>query len=217
MNSNKCYALLVFDWDGTLMDSAPKIVDSFHHAIADLQLAPRTDQEIAHVIGLGLSEAILVLYPDEPLPRRDALMDAYRQHYLNVSEIATPLFATVAETLQTLHARGYQLAVATGKSRRGLDRSLSLSGLSDLFAMTRCAEETRSKPDPLMLQDIMHSLNYLPAQTLMIGDSEYDLAMAVNAGVASLAVSYGVHDCQRLLAHQPLACIHQLNELLEYV
>ncbi len=213
----KSYTLLVFDWDGTLMDSVPRIISCFHAAIAELRLAPRSDESIAGMIGLGLMEAILALYPQESLVRRQALMDSYRHHYLHVSEIATPLFEGVAETLQTLHSRGYKLAVATGKSRQGLQRSLALSGLTDLFLLTRCAEETRSKPDPLMLQEMMHTLGGSPEQTLMIGDSEYDLQMAANAGVRSVAVSYGVHDCERLLTHQPITCIHQLNELLEYV
>ncbi len=213
----KNYALLVFDWDGTLMDSAPRIVNSFQVAIASLSLPTRTDEELAHVIGLGLGEAILSLYPQETLERRTALMDAYRHHYLYVSELATPLFEGVTDTLHALFARGYQLAVATGKSRRGLDRSLRDSGLGELFVATTCAEETRSKPDPLMLQELMRSLKRTPSETLMIGDSEYDLGMAVNAGVASVAVSYGVHDCQRLLQHKPLGCIHYINELLEYV
>ncbi len=213
----KHYSLLVFDWDGTLMDSAPRIVNSFHTAINELQLPSRTDQAISHVIGLGLTEAILVLYPDEPLKRRNALMEAYRHHFLNISTLSTPLFDGVEETLHTLQAQGYQLAVATGKSRRGLDRSLQQSGLGELFLLTRTAEETRSKPDPLMLQEIMQQLQHAPADTLMIGDSEYDLGMAVNAGVDSIAVSYGVHDCKRLLQHHPITCIHHFNELLEHV
>ncbi len=210
----KPFELLVFDWDGTLMDSEARIVDSFQASIAELHLPRRTDQQIRFIIGLGLEESIQRLYPDEFNHQLALnLMEHYRQHFFSPTAVATPLFPNTAEVLHELVSSGYQLAVATGKSRRGLNEALQQTRLQDLFVATRCAEETFSKPHPLMLQEILAELS-IPAQAaLMIGDTDYDLQMAINAGVAAAAVSYGVHERAHLLACNPLICLDNLNEL----
>jgi len=206
------FRLLVFDWDGTLMNSAPRIVDSFQRTIAELKLAPRSDQQLAEKIGLGLSEAIRRLYPNENTHIRQALLEGYR-HRFKISSIETPLFSGITDLISDLHQQGYILAVATGKSRTGLDRSLQYSALGHYFRILRCSEQTQSKPHPQMLLEIMQVLNIKPEHTLMIGDTEYDLEMANNAGTASLAVDYGSHQRNRLLACQPLDCVSSLEGL----
>ena len=213
---SKPFSLLVFDWDGTLMDSAARIVASFQVTITQFGLEPRTPNQIRHIIGLGLDMAIATLFPQIPASLRQQIAQCYRSHFTNLS-LPTPLFPGVTETLQTLHAAGYQLAVATGKSRAGLKQALVDSGLSDLFHCSRCAEETCSKPHPQMLQEIMAELKVLPSATLMIGDTEYDLQMANNAQVGAVAVNYGVHDPSHLLTFQPLICLDTLPELLTWL
>lgn len=210
------FSLLVFDWDGTLMDSQARIVASFQATIAQLGLEPRTPTQIRHIIGLGLDIAIATLFPQTSALLRQQIAQYYRSHFFNLN-LPMPLFPGVAETLQTLHAAGYKLAVATGKSRAGLNLALADSGLSNLFQGSRCAEETGSKPHPQMLQEIMAELNVLPPATLMIGDTEYDLQMANNAKVGAIAVTYGVHDKAHLLTFQPLICLDTLPELLDWL
>lgn len=213
----KPFKLLVFDWDGTVMDSVARIVNSFQAAIATLDLAPRSDQEIRVIIGLGLAEAIQRLYPDIDAPHAMQLIELYRQHFFSPTAVATPLFPDAAAVLQDLADAGYQLAVATGKSRHGLNQALQQTGLQDLFVATRCAEETFSKPHPLMLQEILAELAVPAQHALMIGDTDFDLQMATNAGVASVAVSYGVHEKAQLLACNPLICLDNLRQLPEWL
>ena len=212
----KPFSLLIFDWDGTLMDSAARIVASFQATITQLSLEPRTPAQIRHIIGLGLDIAIATLFPQTTASLRQQITQCYRSHFTNLN-LPTPLFPGVTETLTTLHAVGYQLAIATGKSRAGLKQALTDSGLSNLFHCSRCAEETCSKPHPQMLQEIMAELNVLPSATLMIGDTEYDLQMANNAKVGAVAVNYGVHDPSHLLTFQPLICLDTLPELLTWL
>jgi phosphoglycolate phosphatase len=210
----KPFELLVFDWDGTLMDSEVRIVNSFQASIAELHLPPRTDQQIRFIIGLGLEEAIRQLYPNEFNHQfASDLVECYRQYFFSPTAVATPLFPDAAEVLHELVATGYQLAVATGKSRRGLNEALQQTGLQNLFVTTRCAEETFSKPHPLMLQEILAELAVPAHAALMVGDTDYDLRMATNAGMGAVAVSYGVHEKEHLLACSPLICLDNLNEL----
>ena len=209
----KTFRLLVFDWDGTLMDSEDRIVGSAKGAMTDLGLEPRSDEAIRDIIGLGLREAMQVLYPELHPETHTALVERYRVRFLAEGGIPMPLFPGAHETLTALRREGYLLAVATGKGRRGLDHVLAESGLAPLFAATRCADETRSKPHPQMLLELMATLGTGPDETLMIGDSEYDLQMALEAGVPSLGVSYGVKDCERLLDYRPLACLDAIEEL----
>lgn len=214
----KPFKLLIFDWDGTVMDSVARIVNSFQASIAELDLPPRTDQEIRVIIGLGLEQAIEQLYPQEYSPRfAQRLINHYREHFFSPTAVATPLFPDAANVLQQLSDNGYQLAVATGKSRRGLNEAMIQTGLRPLFAATRCAEETFSKPHPLMLQEILDELVVSSSEAVMIGDTDFDLQMATNAGMAGVAVSYGVHDRERLLACDPLVCLDSLSELPEWL
>lgn len=209
----KSFKLLVFDWDGTVMDSVARIVSSFQSAISDLDLPRRTDQEIRIIIGLGLEQAIQRLYPEISRSQMAQLIEHYRQYFFSPTAVATPLFPDADKVLRDLVDAGYQLAVATGKSRHGLNEALQQTGLKELFMATRCAEETFSKPHPRMLQEILDELAIPASQALMIGDTDFDLQMAINAGVASVAVSYGVHEKSQLLACNPLTCLDNLREL----
>jgi len=209
----KKYSLLVFDWDGTLMDSQAQIVNCMKSAIVELGLESRTDKQISDIIGLGLEEAIVSLYPliDGKLVIKAA--QTYREFYLYKDKTPSPLFAGAKEVIISLKDAGYDLAVATGKSRRGLDKGLSETGMGELFPITRCADETRSKPHPQMLEEILVDYNTDASKALMIGDSEYDLQLANNAKVDGFAVSYGVHNLIRLLKQDPIGFIDDIQQL----
>ncbi|MGH8453381.1 MAG: HAD-IA family hydrolase [Nevskiales bacterium] len=194
------YDLIVFDWDGTLMDSAGHIVAAMQHAIRGLGLPVRSDTQLSELIGLGLNDAFARLYPELNTAATLKLLSQYRQHFLNPPVPEAVLFSGVQETLQQLHAAGYRMAVATGKSRRGLDRALDETGLKPLFVASRCADECASKPDPQMLNEILWECAVEPARALMVGDTEYDMAMARNADVIALGVACGVHEPARLRA-----------------
>jgi phosphoglycolate phosphatase len=207
------FRLLVFDWDGTLMDSAARIVACIQAAMRDTGMAVLQEAPIKNIIGLGLQEAFATLCPQAGAELRAVLVERYRHHFLIADPTPSALFPGALELLQQLHRDGYLLAIATGKGRRGLDKVLEETGLGALFHVTRCADETASKPSPHMLLEIMERAGVAPAQTLMIGDTEYDLQMARNAGVHALAVSYGVHERTRLLQCGPLGCLDSLTEL----
>ncbi len=206
------FDLIVFDWDGTLLDSQEQIVGSMLATCADLAMAPPPREAIKDIIGLGLPEALDALFPGTGPEVRLRITDTYRHHFLGTTTVSK-LFPGVSDTLHELYAQGYLLAIATGKGRRGLDRSLAETGLEALFHATRCADEAFSKPHPQMLLDLLDLLGVEPAHTLMVGDTEYDMRMADNAGTASLAVNYGVHDEQRLLRHHPLGCINAISDI----
>jgi phosphoglycolate phosphatase len=210
-------SLVVFDWDGTLMDSAARIVSCLRAAGDDLGLESLDDRTLRNVIGLGLKEAIAMLHPDAGLQTHKAFADRYRHYFLAGDGIPSAFFAGAVELVRGLHDRGLFLAVATGKSRRGLSRELAEHGCGEFFHATRCADETFSKPHPQMLLDIMDTLGVGPERTLMVGDTEYDLQMASNAGASSIAVSYGAHERERLLQHSPLNCVDSIEELTEYL
>ncbi len=209
----KAYELLVFDWDGTLMDSESRIVSCMRAAIIDLGLELPEDSRISHIIGLGLKEAISVLFPsaDEALIKE--VTGRYRHHFLYENSTPTPLFRGVKEVLHRLRSEGYLLAVATGKGRPGLDRVLNHSGLDQVFHATRCADDAFSKPHPDMLLQLLDELGVQAADALMIGDTAYDMQMANSAGTAALAVSYGVHSIERLLQYEPLGCLDAISEI----
>jgi len=213
----RSFELLVFDWDGTLMDSEVRIVECVRAAVAELGLEVPPDSSIRNIIGLGLTEAITALFPRADDQLINEIANRYRQHFLFQNQTPMPLFAGVEETLRELESRGYLLAVATGKSRRGLERSLEHTDLGKLFHATRCADETFSKPHPEMLLQLMDELGTMPSETLMIGDTEYDMQMASNAGTASLAVSCGVHEVERLLQHGPEACLQAVSEMVGWL
>ncbi len=212
MNAH-AYELIIFDWDGTLMDSAAQIVRCFERAFADAKVPSPGDRAIRHIIGLGLTEAVAVLLPHADAATRTLVSDRYRGYFMALDTSELPLFTGVREGLQALIARGHLLAVATGKSRRGLDRVLANTGLADLFVVTRCADEAYSKPHPQMLEDILDRTGMGASQAIMVGDTTYDLIMARTAGVAGLAVSYGTHTRDQLLAEAPLACCDSFDEV----
>lgn len=212
----KRFDLIVFDWDGTLMDSTPAIVQCIQAAAKDLKL-PVPDKSIAsYVIGLSLSEAMQVAIPDADPACYSRLVDRYRYHYLSQDKDLV-LFDGVKEMLSDLSQQGYFLAVATGKSRVGLNRALNGYGLLSAFDMTRCADETFSKPHPAMLQEITRELGQDMARTVMIGDTTHDLQMAQNAGASGIAVEFGAHPAEELQALHPLysaSSIHDLHQWL---
>jgi phosphoglycolate phosphatase len=207
------YKLCVFDWDGTLMDSEAKIVASLRCTISDLALPYREDEDLRNIIGLGLKEAINTLYPHSDERLFTSFVDRYRHHFLSADRTPSELFPGAKDTIQALYEQGYMLAVATGKGRRGLNQVLDETGLKAFFFSSRCAEETCSKPHPLMLLEIMEELDVTPESTLMIGDTEYDLEMANRAGVTPVGVSYGVHHPQRLWQHKPVTLLDSLDQL----
>ncbi len=211
------YELVVFDWDGTLMDSAARIVSSLKAAGEDLALAARSDLECRNVIGLGMHEAINALHPglDPEISTRFA--ERYRHYFLVACPLPEVLFNGVHEILHDLEQRRLWLGVATGKSRKGLNRSLEQTGCKRYFHSTRCADETCSKPDPMMLREIVEELGIPPHKTIMIGDTEYDMEMAQRAGTAAVAVTYGAHESHRLANHQPLACLQSVEALGQWL
>jgi len=216
MTVKQNYQLLIFDWDGTLMDSELKIVACIKAAIEDTGAEPRDSAAIRNIIGLGLHEAVNLLYPESSHDFHVALADHYRRHFLHEDQTASSMFAGAREMLASLHQSGHLLAVATGKGRAGLDKSLDESQCQSIFHATRCADETQSKPHPQMVLEIMDEMGVPAEQALMIGDTEYDLQMAVNAGMPSLAVSHGVHEEHRLLQFGPLDCVSGIPELVDW-
>ncbi len=211
------FDLLVFDWDGTVMDSIARIVASLRAAITDLDWEPRTTFALRDIIGLGLREAARRLYPQIEEADYQRFVERYRHHFMFADATPSELFPGAADTLRELQQQGYLLAVATGKGRQGLNKVLDETGLTALFHCTRCADETTSKPHPHMLLEIMRELNTPAAATLMIGDTEYDMEMASNAGTPALAVDYGVHDRTRLARHAPLHCLSDIRELIAWL
>lgn len=208
---------LIFDWDGTLADSVANIVTAMHVAADSIGLPRCTDIAVKNIIGLGLPEAIAALYPQLKPAHVEELRAAYSQSYLRIEQQPSPLFAGVVAGLEAFRRQGFKLAVATGKSRRGLDRVLATQGLSDFFDATRCADETASKPHPLMLEQILAELNLSPSEAMMLGDSEFDLRMAAAAGVRSVAVGYGAQPREHLLRCAPERCIDDFQEFCSWV
>ncbi|MFO1350007.1 MAG: HAD-IA family hydrolase [Gammaproteobacteria bacterium] len=203
--------LIIFDWDGTLIDSAAYIVECFQVAGEQLGWPARTAAQIRDIIGLGWVEACRVLYPGYGDAELERLRLAYRDYFFSKPQ-PSKLFDGARDVLATLSQR-YPLAIATGKSSAGLKVALAETELRHYFAACRSADETASKPDPLMLRELMQELGVAPERTLMVGDTEYDMAMACNAGAGAVAVAYGVHEAERLLAYNPLACIEAITQL----
>ena len=212
----KRFDLLAFDWDGTLLDSAGAIVAAIQAACRDLELPEPSDERARHVIGLGLGEALRHAVPELPEQRYPQMVDRYRHHYLS-RDHELRLFDGAAELVAELAGAGFALAVATGKSRVGLDRALKASGLGAYFQASRCADECFSKPHPQMLEELMQEFSVAPERTLMIGDTTHDLQMALNAGVASLGVAYGAHPAAALDALAPLARLQKVEELAAWL
>lgn len=213
---NRTYGLIVFDWDGTLMDSTVGITIAIQEAARDLGLPVPDRERASHVIGLGLHDSLRGAVPELPPENYPQFVEAYRRHFLaRQDEMA--LFPGVREMLEELSARGHRLAVATGKSRRGLDHQLGLTGLGRLFAASRCADETSPKPHPAMLLELMKELAMARHELLMIGDTSHDLGMAQSAGVDAVAVGYGAHPLESLSAWKPRASVRSVVELRHWL
>ncbi|MES2070403.1 MAG: HAD-IIIA family hydrolase [Pseudomonadota bacterium] len=210
--AKKQFDFIVFDWDGTLMDSTATIVKCIQASARDLGLPVPDDKAASYVIGLGLGEALQVAMPGLDPKYYPRIVERYRYHYL-ARDHELPLFAGVREMLEELSQEGYFLAVATGKSRVGLNRALHSANLLSMFDATRCADETFSKPHPAMLQELTRELGQDMRRTVMIGDTTHDLQMAVNAGAASVAVEYGAHDELSLKGLNPMFSARTVAEL----
>lgn len=210
------YELIVFDWDGTLLDSAGAIARAIQASARDLGLMEPSDLRARHVIGLGLQEALAYAVPDLTPEAYPDMVERYRHHYLSRDHELT-LFPGSFELVEELAGSGRMLGVATGKSRKGLDRALVNSGLGSFFQATRCADECFSKPHPQMLEELMEELGVAPSSTLMIGDTTHDLLMARNAGVDALAVEFGAHPREVLLGAAPLALMSSTAALTAWL
>ncbi|MDQ6618862.1 MAG: HAD-IA family hydrolase [Pseudomonadota bacterium] len=210
------FRLIAFDWDGTLADSTAIIAHAIQRACNDLGLAVPDDRAARHVIGLGLADALRHVAPDLPAERYPELSLRYRDHYL-ARDPDIPLFTGALGLLRELRAAGYLLGVATGKPRRGLDRSLLQQGLRDVFDYTRCADEGKPKPDPEMLHWLMARAGVTPETTLMIGDTTHDIRLARNAGTSIVAVSYGAHALEDLAELEGVPIVHSIAELREWI
>lgn len=206
------YELVVFDWDGTLLDSAGAIVKAIQAACVDLKLPVPPDAQARHVIGLGLADAMRHAVPNLSPDHYQAMTDRYRHHYLS-GDHTLMLFPGVPEMLDRLSKAGHIVSIATGKSRLGLERALDHSGLRSYFQASRCADECHSKPHPQMLEELMLEFGIKSEATVMIGDTSHDLLMALNAGVDGVAVTYGAHPHDHLLDHKPVACLSNVGEL----
>jgi len=214
------YKLLIFDWDGTLIDSEMSIVASMQSSIDDVgrvraDLGHRTDEQVRHIIGLGLYEALAVLFPDQSDQVYAELIDRYREHFFN--HAPAQAFPQVENALRQLQHAGYIMSVATGKGRRGLDLAMKYADFEHFFSASRCADETQSKPHPQMLQELLSQLNVEPNESIMIGDTSYDIDMANSAGIDSIAVCTGVHDKSRLLECRPTVCLESMPDMLDWL
>ncbi len=209
--------LIIFDWDGTLMDSVARIVACMQAAARECQWPVPSEQAVHDIIGLSLRMAVPRLFGERTGPAVDAFIDSYREHYIHRCQVDSPLFAGVREVLEQLHVRGYRLAVATGKARAGLNRVLAETGLTALFVDTITADEARSKPDPLMLQYLLDRQQLRADQAIMIGDSAHDMAMAAAIAMPRIGITWGVHDAPRLQQFAPLAVIDDLQSLLQWL
>ena len=210
------FDIIVFDWDGTLMDSTAHIARSIQAACRDLGMPVPADDAARYVIGLGLRDALQIAAPSLDPADYPRLAERYRFHYL-LKDVQTELFSGVRELLDELRAQGYLLAVATGKSRVGLNRALDEAKLTSLFDGTRCADETFSKPHPAMLHELIRELGQDLARTVMIGDTTHDLQMATNAGMAGVAVTYGAHPADALAKLEPRFVAENVASLADWL
>lgn len=207
------FRLVVFDWDGTLMDSIGSIVECARAAAEELGMAPAPEATLRSAVGLGLADTIERLLPGAGPDEARRMVEAYRRHWLSTYRHRPRLFPGTAEVLAELERAGHLLAIATGKGRRGLDLDLAATGLAGRFAATRTGDEAFSKPHPQMLLDLLEELGARPAEALMVGDSRWDLEMAASAGVAAVAVATGTWPREELAGYGPLATLGGVAEL----
>jgi phosphoglycolate phosphatase len=216
MSIQRRFDLIAFDWDGTLSDSTALIARCIQFACRDIDVPVPSDTDAAYVIGLGLHDALRHAAPGLAVARYPELAQRYRHHYLAHQDDLVLFDGTLA-MLQELKARNHWLAVATGKGRRGLDHALAHSQIGSLFDATRTADETASKPDPMMLLELMREFGVAPERTLMIGDTTHDLQLAANAGTARVGVSFGAHDHESFESFKPLHVAHSTRDLHDWL
>lgn len=205
--------VVIFDWDGTLVDSVEHIAESLHQAATELGYPAREREAYRDIIGLGMVEALEKLYPGISRDQMNSIREGYARYFF--SKVTTPqnVFAGMADVVSDIRGAGLGCSVATGKSRRGLDVALVSSGLGEHFDITRCADETRSKPDPRMLEEIVRFYNIDPSEAVMIGDTRYDLDMAQRIGMPSIGVEWGVHKRDVLSEYAPHAVVDTVADL----
>lgn len=206
--------LYIFDWDGTISDSAAKIVRCMQVAAERAGTEPQTEAAIRNIIGLGMPEALQALYPSLDEDTKERIRYEYSRFFKEEDATPSPFFSGVMETMEHLREQGYLLGVATGKSRNGLDRVLARLGMSHFFHVSRCADETASKPHPQMLLEILDELKLPAEEAVMIGDTEYGMAMARSIAMPRIAVSYGAHAIERLQTWEPVLCVDHFPDIL---
>ncbi|MEP0354907.1 MAG: HAD-IA family hydrolase [Paraglaciecola sp.] len=211
------YKAVIFDWDGTLMDSVAKIVESMQTSAKHFGLPVPNYNEAKNVIGISLLPALKKLFSIDDPKEANKLMVTYKEHFKNHSQISSPMFEGALEMLEELKSRGHILAVATGKARQGLENNLLHSHTGHLFTTSRTADDANSKPSPDMLEQILTELNLQANEVVMVGDTTYDMEMAESIGVDRIAVSFGVHESETLMRYNPIAVIDSLDELTEIV
>lgn len=211
------WPVLVFDWDGTLVDSERHIVSCIAESAKVCDLPELSYDRMKSIIGLGMKEALYDLYPDITDAQILALREHYSKRFHKNEGAELSLFPGVVDVLEGLRDAGYRLAVATGKSRRGLEMAKEQTGLGVYFETERCADESRSKPHPQMLHELAEHFGVPEASMLMVGDTSFDLEMAARAGSASVGVSYGVHATEELLKHNPKRIVDDLQELIGWL
>lgn len=211
------YKAIAFDWDGTLVNSVDHIVKSMTYAAEQMAFDPRSAESVRNIIGLGMEEAIRTLYSSISGSDLEVFRAHYKEAFFSTEVGVAHLFPGAEGLLSDLSGRGVELAVATGKSRRGLDMALQSTGLKHYFTIERCADETKSKPHPLMLHQIMDTLNVQAHEILMVGDTNFDMEMAQRAGVDRVGVSFGAQSIDKLKKFEPLGVIDSLNELHDFL
>ena len=211
------FDLIIFDWDGTLINSIDWITCCLQHAAVQYDCPIPESQAAKDVIGLSINKAMQTLFPEVIHQTQEQLVACYSQQYLSKQLSRDDLFPGVYEMLVQLNDTGYQLAIATGKSRAGLQEALRATGTEELFCITRCSDETASKPDPRMLREIIQHTNTAKERSLMVGDSIHDLQMALNTPISAIAVSCGAHSAEVLQLYNPLLCLQQPTELLNII
>jgi len=208
--------LYIFDWDGTIIDSTDKIIDCMQRGAEDASIEVLERDKIKNIIGLGLPEAFATLYPDLTSSEEEALRTSYVKHFIARDAEPCSFFPNVMDTLDKLRDAGHSLAVATGKSRRGLDRVLKNLDMEGFFHGSRCADETASKPDPLMLKQLLAEFDTEVHRAVMVGDTEYDMAMAHALNMPKIAVTYGAHHVSRLREYDPVLCADDFGQILDW-
>lgn len=216
-NPESKYKVIIFDWDGTLVDSTARIVDSMQLAATEVGMPNLTDFAIQQIIGLGLPEALKKLWPEIDADQLLKMRALYSANFSIHSDVHVDFFPQAHDFFEELRSLGYVLAVATGKTRRGLDEMLDGMAVRDVFTITRCADETTSKPDPHMLEEILTELKLTSAQALMVGDTSFDLDMAKAIDMDSVGMTHGAHQSEILLASGAKTLCHDLTELLNWI